>query len=228
MPGRNPEPSGLSVYNKTYEMWKATWEEAAKDVPALPSNRDGTEFLRQDKVLSVFYNGNPTGCGFWTELDFSTSIAREDFYFRNWTDKGIEGLLRDGPWIGMYSYLTVAKAFRKGNPQDLSFKDIQIAIFVKYFLHSSMDAMTGCTRNNRGVNSVCSRGGAVPLDEGLMQYDCSTDLMAWFHDSAKIPLGYEKLADHLWTNRVEIEQTKPSFNMRNATDKFQIENNLTV
>lgn len=222
LPGRNPDIEALSIYNEAYRAWKETWEDAAKDVSALPKDRDSTEFTRQDKVLAVFDEGRCTSLGFWTELDFRCEPTREDYYFRNWTKSALKKLAVKGPWIGMYSYLTVAKDYRAGNRFGISFKDLQISMFVKYFQNSNVDAMTGCTRNNRGVNSVCQRGGAELLEAGKMQFGCETDLMAWYHHSAKVYEPLKDLSVSLWNERVEIGRLSSQYRFNTQLNRNEI------
>lgn len=209
LPGRNPPIALSDFYNKTYACWKDTWENAALDVEDMPLKRNSTEFLRQDEVLALFHGPACSSLGLWTELDFRFSSSKEDYYFRNWTPEALNGLTRDGNWVGMYSYLTVAKGFRRSQVPDLSFKDLQIGLFVMRFLHSSMDSMTGCTRNNRGVDSVCTRGGAQLLEQGRVQFGCATDLMAWYKDSAHPWPPVAPLVERLWAERIDFRNFVP-------------------
>ncbi len=208
LPGRNPPLYASSIYETAYATWKSVWESAAAEVPSLPVKRDSTEFIRQDEVLALFYENQCTSMGFWTELDFRFQSSREDFYFRNWTETALNSLSSRGHRIGMYSYLTVAQGFRKTDVEGIAFKDIQIGLFVMRFLNSKMDAMTGCTRNNKSVNEVCSRGGAVFLERGIQQYGCETDLMAWYQKDLRPWAPIAELVESLWKHRVDFRRSE--------------------
>jgi hypothetical protein len=207
LPGKNPPSYLAEKYESAYTCWKKTWEDAARELQDMPHSLDSTEFIRQDEVLAVFHGSECTSLGFWTELDFSFIPSREDFYFRKWTDEAFRALVRDGKMVGKYSYLTVAKKYRKESEYSISFKNLQIAIFVLRFLNSRAQSMTATTRNNKGVNNVCRDGGAVLINENLSLYGVNIDLMVWYKNTAVLPASVKEVAEELWKNRIDFKNT---------------------
>ena len=204
LPGKNPPGSLAKHYNAAYECWKSTWQEAALELTDIPRTLDSNEFIRQDEVMAVFDNDKCTSLGFWTEIDFNYLASRQDSYFRSWTPKTLEKLTRDGSLVGKYSYLTVAKDYRKTMSDfGFSFKDLQIGVFARRFLESAAVSMTGTTRNNKGVNQVCARGGAMLIESNLVQHGVGIDLMVWYRDIAKPHSSVADLVEFLWTTRFD-------------------------
>lgn len=223
LPGQNPPVRARKYYDLAYICWKKTWEDASRELTDIPSKMYANDFLRQDEVLALFDGVNCTSLGFWTELDMSVKSSREDMYFQSWNEYSLNALTKNGTWIGKYSYLTVAKEYRKSfSDLGYSFKDIQIGVFVMRFLNSQANAMTGTTRNNKGVNQVCARGGAKLIESGLKQHGVEIDVMAWYRDSACPWSEINSTVTEIWSNRIDFTNSKTSKSLKNIEEKNEI------
>jgi hypothetical protein len=70
--------------------------------------------------------------------------------------------------------------------------------------------MTGTGRNNRGVNTICYRHGATPLEKDLILHGVQVDLLAFYRESVHLSPdpAISSLVQELWANRLAF-QDKP-------------------
>lgn len=206
LPGKNPPDFLKFYYTKAYETWHAVWSEASAELEGFPSKLYSNDFIRQDEILAVFNDDDCTSLGFWTELDMTFLASRSDQYFQAWDEESLMELTKFGPYIGKYSFFTVAKHYRTWSREvGISLTDLQVALFGYRLLESSCTAMTGTTRNNRKINLVCARGGAQLIKENILYYGSEANLMAWYRDTARPHIEVAHLAQKLWMNKLDFK-----------------------
>ena len=209
LPGNHPPGHLRDEYLECYKTWKAVWEEAATEIEGFSPKIYSNDFLRQDEIIAVFHGKNCASLSFWTELDMSLDVSNDDQYFQSWDLESIEKLRRTGERIGKNSYLTIPKIYRSwAKDVSISLKDLQVALFGYRFLESSCSAMVATTRNNRGMNLVCRRSGAVTVKSDVMQYGSEVDLMTWSRKEFYPETSVSAFAQSLWINRTDFKHQR--------------------
>lgn len=183
-----------------YRCWRTVWGQTLKEVDGV-AQVFGDDFTRQDEVGALFYQGSCIGLTAYRWVDLSLPQSQEDSYFKPWPASALEAVLSEGTRICIGSNLTVLSSWR-GGAKGFTVKEILMILAVKRFLASDADTMVGTMRNDRGMNELVYRLGAVPLRRKISYHGEENDLVT-FSRRAMAPMKPHPpaaaLAARLWT-----------------------------
>jgi hypothetical protein len=133
--------------------------------------------------------------------DLRMKAHRDLTYFQHYPSDVLEHLLAQGQEeVMMTGQLTVHPDWRK-NKIGPFMSDVLMGLSVKRFVNSPASVKLAFTRNDRGIQNLCYRFGAIPLRKGHEAYGIPCDVVA-FHrndvrDSDQPALA--RAIDRLWT-----------------------------
>jgi hypothetical protein len=182
-----------------YRCWRGVWAQTLKEVDGV-AQVFGDDFTRQDEVGALFNQGSCIGLTGYRWVDLSLPQSQEDSYFKAWPASALEAVLREGTRVCIGSNLTVLPSWR-GGANVCSVKEVLMILAVKRFLASDADTMVGTMRNDRGMNDLVYRLGAVPLQRKIAYHGEENDLVT-FSRRAMAPLephpAAAALAARIW------------------------------
>lgn len=172
------------VYKAWLESWKATFFQLEKKTTLYSD-----AFTRQQEIGALMYGRECIALSGFNPRDMNLSAHRSDSCFQVWPTSIMDELANYKNGICMVSsYLTIAEGWRKQNVDELSIKDVLMGLLVKRFMESPADALLGTVRNNRGINTLCYRFGAVQLAQDLVHHGVNVDLIAYYKDKVTFPI----------------------------------------
>jgi len=202
MPGKSPPPHLDEYYLKAYECWRQVWKDTFVE---LNGNDQiySDDFVRQDEVCAIFLDDICLATTFFNWVDFRFPTAQDDSYFKVWTIDAIAKLTKHNPVVLVCSYFTLNLKCRRG-ALGLNMKEILLSAIVRRFQDTDVRSMTGTVRNNRGVNTVCYRHGAEPLEKDLTLHGVEVDLLAFYQETVSLSSDpvVAKVVNHMWDRRI--------------------------
>jgi len=203
-PGSDPKVSWFSDYKEAYRLWKSTWSATLQELDG-----NGTvysdDFSRQTQVGSLFHDGRCVALGFFHLVDFRLTTARDDSYFKVWSDQAIDQLVSQGKNVMVGSNITVDPQMRGDLGQGVFLKNLLTGLMTKAFLESGADVMAGTMRKNKGMHDSAYQFGASPLLSGVIHHGVEVDLVA-FYRRRVLAFASENPAnltvERLWENKI--------------------------
>jgi hypothetical protein len=219
---RSPGPGTETDYERAYAFWFAMWRSTFAEVaPDTVLHSDA--FLTQREVSVVLQGERVLGLMMYDFRDLRLKAHRDLGYFSHFPADVIETLKSQGhAQVMMTGQLTVHPDFRKTHAGPFM-SDLLMGLSVKRFLSSSLSCKLAFTRNDRGVQDLCYRFGALPLRRGHSAYGLPCDLVAFYRDRAcegNLP-GLANVVDRLWatTNLTSLfSALPPALNERPAAN----------
>jgi len=195
-------------WDDVYDCWQTVWGQTLRDL-------DGAgvvfsdDLTRQHELGCLFYSGRCIGMTAWRWVDLSLRAERDDSYFKAWPRAVLESAFTAGQRVCIGSNLTVLPAWR-GAVDGYSIKELLMVLAVKRFLASDADVMVGTMRNDRGMNGLVYRLGAMPLSRDVAHHGVAVDLVT-FTRGALGPFEprpqTDALAQRLWKEALARETT---------------------
>jgi len=221
IPGRGIAKKYEDIYNKTYEMWKRTWQQTIlnewSDKETIIFSDD---FTRQDEIMTLFYNGDCVGCVFFRYVDFDEYTHREDSYFKSWNELALKRLTKNGKKVFVASYFTLAEEFR-GTKHGIPWKNVIATLTQKRFIHTDRDVGTGTMRRSKGMHKASYSVGTEMIQENVEFSICGVsepvDLIASYRTEVDPNFIHPALADvveQLWDSVVAL--CHPIFELEQA------------
>lgn len=214
LPGRDPAPEVADYYELAYKHWSTIWGQTFKEL-------DGTtvhfsdEFSRQDEIITLFDGLLCVAMLCHRVCDFNSRVSAEDSYFRSWTPKAIDGLIRHGRRILVGSQISVDPS-RRGRENGIGLKNLICYLAFHQWNTLQVDGVTGTMRLDRNMSTVMQEAGAEVLEKNVLFHNVPVDLVA-FHPCVRpvrIPAFVEELVTSLWLEslgRSPLENLKKKF-----------------
>jgi hypothetical protein len=203
-------------------MWRSAFAEVD---PELRLRSD--VFLTQREVSAVFHGDCPVGLMMYDFRDLRMKAHRDMSYFKHYPSDVLEHLLAEGQEeVMMTGQLTVHPDWRKSKIGPFM-SDVLMGLSVKRFVDSSASIKLACTRNDRGIQNLCYRFGAVPLRRGHEAYGIPCDVVAFHKGDVRdsdLP-GLARIIDRLWTG---TSVARLFSNLPPALDRNHADNDLVV
>lgn len=207
-PDPEPPPRVTPLYVEAFRLWKEVWAETFLEL-------DGDDlvfsddYCRQDLVGALFRGERCVALGFFHSVDFRLPTARQDSYFKVWTDEAVRKLLRDGPRILVGSNITVDACFRGKLEDGTRLKNLLVGLMARTFIESGHDAMAGTMRCDRGMQRAAHEFGAEPLQSGVLHHGVEVELISFYR---KRLLGDGTLrtdlnVESIWSRRRDLAAT---------------------
>lgn len=206
-PGENPRPEWLASYLDTYRLWKSVWSATFHELDG-----NGTvfsdDFSRQSLIGSLMLDQRCVGACMFHFVDFRLPTARDDSWFKAWTDSAFEKLLRDGPSVMVGSYVTVDPEFRGDLGNGLRLRNAILGLISKTLLASDADVLAGSARRNRGVDKASALAGATHLEYGKL-HGVDVDLVAFYRRQIAAEHSFDFAVESLWRKRLVHGPAQP-------------------
>jgi hypothetical protein len=185
VPHRTHDPLLENAYEVWRDAWRATFEELDGKTELFSD-----EFTRQDEVGVLSLAGRCIAVTGMRWLDLSLARAREDSYFKPWPAEAVLAL-GDGI-IGISSNAVVHPDWRGSlvlpppgvqlEPSRLS--TLSVGLTIQRFFESPAELSVAVTRNDRGMDRVCSSLGATSLGQTEM-HGIDSDVMQFARTCVK-------------------------------------------
>lgn len=209
LPGRDPDPTFMPLYQEAYSCWYSVWKNTYKELN-VPKQMFSDDFTRQTEICSIFHENKCLAMVFIRWIDMRIETSKHDSYFKVWSEKDLTKVIRDGSNILIYSNLTLSPDCRKNNC-NMSIKDLLFFLtFNLRFSHSKADGICAVARRAKRVHELCYRYGAIPLSTDVAHFDETdrVDFVAFYKSNVKNgPLDdVVTLGRKLWSERLEVKR----------------------
>lgn len=198
IPAEPDTAASLTAYNEAYRCWSSVWEGTFKELDG-QTQLYSDDFSRQSLVGGLFAGTRCVALGLFRDVDFDSAPARDDSYFKVWSESAVQGLLRHGPRVTVGSHITVDPEFRGEMNGRVRLKHLISGLMVREFLESGRNAMTGTMRCDRGMQKEAGHFGGTCLQSGVRHHGVEVELVAFYREALREPgalitdLGVEKL-----------------------------------
>lgn len=223
---RSPERGGESDYEAAYRFWFEMWRTTYAELDSSITLWSDT-FLGMNEASVVFHSDEPVGLIMYDWRDVRLRSHRDTKFFQNFPETTLDalGARIDGP-VMCLGQLTVRQDFRKNRIGGLV-SELLVSFSTRRFLASDSPVMLALTRNDRGINELAFRHGAIALEQGLQNHGIGADVVAFYRDRAcDSPLpGISPLVERLWSG-ADPTRTFTNFpaktNARGAAEGFSV------
>lgn len=167
------------IYHRNiFECWRNTWQDSLETDFCIGGKVYSDDFMRQDIIISIFYEQKCAGMAFLKHMDFNISPTIADSWFAPWPEYAIEKILKFDKKFTICSNFTVAKEFR-GKIDGIKTKDLLSFVVIKYFCSTQHRYMLGTSRKSKGVDKSNYKFGGIPIAENLFyeKYQEAIDLI---------------------------------------------------
>lgn len=203
LPCREPIHSEiLSIYNKSYLLWKNVWEKTLKKLDNL-DRLFSNEFTRHDFATVITLDDRPLSLMCYSEVDLSLTSRLDDSWFQSWPKPQLEKMAKL-KGLGLFAtWFCTDPDYRKSSDNNINphLSQAIIEIFGKVVLEGNYNRGYGITRNNRGVDKYSKAAGSITIATGI-DHNCEVNFVEFI--PAKIKLkqqDYLELTKELWNNR---------------------------
>ena len=191
-----PVPGQRRAYEQVYAFWRETWHATFAEVaPGRELLSDG--FVLHQEACAIFRNERVIGLMLRDFRDLRLRAHRELAVFQHYPPSALDALCDRGLHrVMVTAQLSVHPEFRRRTVGPMV-SDALMALSVNRFLASSAAVMVGVTRNDRGVDRLAYRFGAVPLVADLETYGIPSDVVAFHREHMRaysLPFGTLALA----------------------------------
>jgi hypothetical protein len=184
---------------EAYRCWKTVWSDTLRELDNAP-RVFSDDFTRQEELGGLFYRERCIGLTAFRWVDLGLEHNRDDSYFKAWPDHALRALVAEGSKICIGSNLTVLPEWR-GSAHGFSTKQVLMVMAVKRFLDSPAHSMAGTMRNDRKMNDLVYRLGALPLVQDAVHHGVKVDLVVFSRRAVldRSPGGItEVITERLW------------------------------
>ncbi|MEM9461155.1 MAG: hypothetical protein AAGF11_43730 [Myxococcota bacterium] len=204
--GERTPASLLRGWEQAYQLWHECRTEALRsqgmhhDAAVLTSEG----FVEQDELLCLVSDDMVRGLLTVRWFDLSLAANRAHRYFRRYPPELIEQLLAIGVHDLMtVGHLTVDPAWRKPRV-GVGIAELLVSMSMLRLIESGAQLGLAMTRNNRKINEMTYRHGAVPLRRNHRAYGGHVDVVAWYPDRVCLSPqpGIADGARALWSRRM--------------------------
>jgi hypothetical protein len=184
VPSQPTDPAVATLCEKAFHLWHTVWTETYRELQ--PHRRVfSDDYTRQSRIGSLFHGDTCIALTLFRSANARSAAFRFDSYFERWPPVAIEQLHQYGDNIVVGSHITIHPDFRKrpvraAGDQWVPLRDIVAGLAIATFLDSGADAMTGCMRNDKGMNALAAMYGARLLVRDVPQHNVRVDLMAFY------------------------------------------------
>ncbi len=198
---RSPEQGTEGDYEKAYAFWLDMWRTTFAEVdPDIELHSD--TFVTQREVSAIFLRDQVIALMMYDFRDLNLRAHRELSSFKYYPADVLDRLRHEmkGP-VMMAGQFTVRPDWRRGYGGPF-ISEVLAGIAVKRFMGSTVPAMIALTRNDRGMQDLCYRYGAVPLRTDVNAHGIPSDVIAFYRENVRdsaVP-GMAELVDRLWYN----------------------------
>ncbi len=155
--------------------WRDTWGAMLRDLDG-EELRFSDDFSRQDEIGALFSGSECVGLSGYRFLDLSLPWLRRDSYFAPWPETLLEQIAATSPRVCVGSNLVVAPSWR-GALTPMRVSEMLLALAVQRFVASDAQIMLGTMRNDRRMNHISYRMGAMPLSTNVIHHHVAVDLV---------------------------------------------------
>src|SRR4051812_6152363 len=145
---------------KAHACWQETWGAMLRDLDG-EELRFADDFSRQDEIGALFRGDECAGVSAYRYVDLSLAWHRHDSYFAAWPAALLEQIAAVSPRVCIGSNLVVAPAWR-GAIRPMRVSEMLLALAVRRWQESDAQVMVGTMRNDRRMNDISYRMGALP------------------------------------------------------------------
>lgn len=176
----DPKKNELSLYKKSYNLWKSVWEETYQKELHVKDPFYSDSFIF-NKILGVLsYQGSPVGLALFNTFNINLEPFAQHSFFKDYPKEALTFL--KGPTntkIMTMGNLAVAPNWRK-KKTFISISEIVVGFSVKTFQKSSAEKLIALTRNSRRVNETLYLYGGLPLKKNhSTQFDSNVDIIVY-------------------------------------------------
>lgn len=168
---------------RAHECWQETWGAMLRDLDGAEL-RFADDFSRQDEIGALFRGDECVGVSAYRFVDLSLSWHRCDSYFAAWPPSLLERMAAITPRVCIGSNLVVAPAWR-GAIRPMRVSEMLLALAVRRWQESDAQIMVGTMRNDRRMNDVSYRMGAVPLRTNVRHHNVAVDLVVFTRNTVE-------------------------------------------
>jgi len=221
-PGRGTEEDYDKAYSFWLEMWRSTFSEVHADI-----NLQSDLFVAQREVSAIFLRDQVIALQMFDFRDLRLKAHRDLSYFQQIPSEVLTLLLDQGhQQIMRVGQMTVHPDWRR-NRVGPFMSELLGSMAIHRYLGSTVSVMIALTRNDRGMQDLGYRFGAVPLRQGHEAYGIPSDVIAFFRDKARttsVP-GIAPIVERLWREliRVPLLHAQIRERVRNADFLTQLE-----
>jgi hypothetical protein len=144
--------------------------------------RFADDFSRQDEIGALFFGNECVGLSGYRWLDLSLAYHRADSYFAAWPAAVLDQVAATTPHVCVGSNLVVAPEWR-GPIVPLRVSEMLLALAVQRYADSDAQIMVGTMRNDRRMNDISYRLGALPLCSNVLFHHVPVDLVVFSRDT---------------------------------------------
>lgn len=207
IPTRFCPPDYQHILQDAYNVWKDIWSKAYKEEMAIQDQITSDGFSRHTYVAIIFYDNSIVCLTTLNDLDLNQEMAWDDTYFKVWPEILKEKLKRISKRSISICNFSLVEEFR-GKTFGINWKDLMLALEVRYFKNSKYDSMIAEARVERSMGNAAYRNGATFLAKNL-PYEIEgqfIDIVLWDKNSNqnKIDPNIQSLVDHMWEKSSHI------------------------
>jgi hypothetical protein len=163
------------------------------------------DFIRQQFVTGLFVGDKPVSFHGYGLFDLEALPHLDLHYFHPFRSKALSELqLRNVKKVMTLEYLLLDPEFRK-TKVGKSLASLVVSLSLRAFQTTSADAAIGVTRNDRGVNNMVYKKGAVCLEASSHLHNVTIDVVAFFKSQIVEDLQGQDfdLFQHIWNERMD-------------------------
>jgi hypothetical protein len=168
---------------RAHACWLDTWSAMLRDLDGVELRFDD-DFARQDEVGALFCGDECVGVSGYRFVDLSLPWHRRDSYFAAWPQPLLEQIAAVSPRVCIGSNLAVAPSWR-GAIRPMRVSEMLLGLAVRRWQESDAQIMVGTMRNDRRMNDISYRMGALPLRTNVLHHHVAVDLVVFTRNIAE-------------------------------------------
>ncbi|MBO9666409.1 MAG: hypothetical protein J7501_06305 [Bdellovibrio sp.] len=196
LPLHHVHDSQKELVNAVYEMWEMTFGKVLNDAGA---TLDFSDFFRSHSAGVILFKNEIVGFNLFTVFDLELKAHGKHPYFEYLEPKTIQSLKeRKQTRLMTMEYFTVSATWRR-KYRGIPWSEILTGLGLQYMDQSPADAVIGTPRMDLGVDKMCARLGAKPIQDKVdkMNYPCA--VMVFDKEESRHFLNAET---HYWVKRL--------------------------
>lgn len=169
----------ISLNNRLFTYWAGFWEKIYTEAGS-PQSFNPDDFLRQDLIASLFYDGELIGMHLYSFFDIEQAAIRKHSYFKFYPEDYYSFIQNRGARSMMsFEFLTLDPNWRKSQT-GLHFAKVITACGVHVALKMGIDAGIAPARADNKANEIGYSVGFEPYAKGIIKRNFPVDIMAAF------------------------------------------------
>lgn len=203
------------LVRKTYQFWKTGWEDTFRSLGVIKKQSLLADDFVYRNAHVLTYMGKPIAI-YLGDLLSINEMTLNLGYFQMYNTKSINHIRERFKSVYTLSYFLIDAEWRR-DATDVPIGDILFGIAVKNYVESKACAFLSCVRDNRGVNKIFSRFGAVTIDRGA---EFNVDVSYMYLDSdlhrPHEDAGVMNAIEFLWSHK---QSHKESVNEQRTVER---------